>query len=132
MPGPLPVPIVLTVQERRVLESGERRPKTSQALATRSRIVLACASERTNGQVASVVGVSVATVVTWRGRFAKDRLEGLVDEPRPGRPRTVSDEQVHEVITKTLEAAPSSGDTHRSTRSMAKATGLSSGPRHVC
>ena len=125
MPGPLPVPIVLTEEERRVLEGWERRPTTSQALATRSRIVLACASERTNGQVATAVGVSVATVVKWRGRFAKDRLEGLVDEPRPGRPRTVSDDQVYEVVTKTLEATPPNGDSHWSTRSMAKATGLS-------
>ena len=109
MPGPRAVPIELSDEERRVLESWVRRPKTSQALATRSRIVLGCASERTNGQVATAVGVSVATVVKWRGRFAKDRLEGLVDEPRPGRPRTVSDDQVHEVITRTLETTPSNG-----------------------
>jgi transposase len=125
MPGPLPVPIVLTDEERRVLEGWVRRPKTAQALATRSRIVLGCASEATNGQVAAAVGVSVATVVKWRGRFAKDRLEALVDEPRPGRPRTVSDDQVHEVITKTLETTPANGDTHWSTRSMAKSSGLS-------
>lgn len=108
-----------------MLDGWVRRPKTSQALATRSRIVLGCASEQTNGQVAAAVGVSVGTVVKWRGRFAKDRLKGLVDEPRPGRPRTVSDDQVYEVITKTLESTPSNGDTHWSTRSMAKAAGLS-------
>ncbi len=108
-----------------MLESWVRRPKTSQALALRSRIVLACAVGGTNGQVAAAVGVSLPTVAKWRGRFAIDRLEGLTDEPRPGRPRTVTDDQVHDVITTTLEAAPPNGDTHWSTRSMAKASGLS-------
>jgi transposase len=119
------VQIELSDEERRVSEGWVRRPKTAQALVTRSRIVLGCATEATNGQVAAAVGVSVATVAKWRSRFLKDRLEGLVDEPRPGRPRTVSDDKVHEVVTKTLETTPANGDTHWSTRSMARATGLS-------
>jgi len=108
-----------------VLEGWVRRPKTAQALATRSRIVLACAAGGTNGQVAERVGVSLATVAKWRNRFAADRLEGLSDDPRPGRPRTVSDEKVHEVITRTLEEKLRGGDTHWSSRSMARASGLS-------
>ena len=117
--------IELSDEERTVLEGWVRRPKTAQALATRSRIVLACAAGGTNGQVAERVGVSLATVAKWRNRFAADRLEGLSDDPRPGRPRTVSDEKVHEVITRTLEEKPRGGDTHWSSRSMARASGLS-------
>jgi len=119
------VQIELSDEERTVLEGWVRRPKTAQALATRSRIVLACAAGGTNGQVAERVGVSLATVAKWRNRFAADRLEGLSDDPRPGRPRTVSDEKVHEVITRTLEEKPRGGDTHWSSRSMARASGLS-------
>jgi len=125
MPGPRAVQIELSDEERTVLEGWVRRPKTAQALATRSRIVLACAAGGTNGQVAERVGVSLATVAKWRNRFAADRLEGLSDDPRPGRPRTVSDEKVHEVITRTLEEKPRGGDTHWSSRSMARASGLS-------
>lgn len=77
MPGPRAVSIELSDEERKVLESWVRRPKTSQALAQRARIVLACAEGGTNGQVAAVVGVSLPTVAKWRGRFAVDRLEGL-------------------------------------------------------
>ncbi|MBL7494698.1 IS630 family transposase, partial [Frankia sp. CNm7] len=125
MPGPSAVPIELSVEEREVLEGWVRRRKTSQALAQRSRIVLACAGGATNAQVAAELGVSRNTVATWRNRFAVDRLEGLSDEPRPGRPRTVSDVKVHEVITKTLEETPPNGDTQWSTRSMARTSGLS-------
>jgi len=125
MPGPRAAQIELSDEERTVLEGWVRRPKTAQALATRSRIVLACAAGGTNGQVAERVGVSLATVAKWRNRFAADRLEGLSDDPRPGRPRTVSDEKVHEVITRTLEEKLRGGDTHWSSRSMARASGLS-------
>jgi transposase len=125
MPGPSAVPIVLSDEERGVLTGWARPRKTAQALATRSRIVLACAAGDTNAQVAADLGVSRGTVATWRNRFAVDRLEGLSDEPRPGRPRTVDDAKVEDVITRTLETTPPNGDTHWSTRSMAKATGLS-------
>jgi transposase len=93
-------------------------------LAQRSRIVLACAEGLTNTAVAKRVGVSLPTVRRWRGRFAERRLDGLLDEPRPGRPREISDEQVENVIVKTLESKPPDGGTHWSTRNMAAAAGL--------
>jgi transposase len=124
MPSPKLVPIELSAEERRVLQAWLRRRKTSQALAMRSQIVLRCARGGTIGEVAAELGVSRDMVSKWRGRFVRDRLEGLSDEPRPGRPRVISDEQVSRVIAKTLEQAPPNGDTHWSTRSMAKAAGL--------
>jgi len=123
--GPRAVVVELSAAEREQLERWARRPKSAQALAQRSRIVLACAAGATNQGVAERLGVSVPTVRKWRGRFALDRLEGLLDEPRSGRPRSVTDEQVEEVIVRTLESAPPDGGTHWSTRQMAKASGLS-------
>jgi transposase len=115
----------LTAEERRVLREWVRRRTTAQALAARSRIVLACAKGGTVWAVAAELGVSRDMVPKWRRRFLQHRLEGLVDEPRPGRPRTVGDDQVEKVIVTTLEKAPPKGGTHWSTRSMAKATGMS-------
>lgn len=89
----------------------------------RSRIVLASADGGTNGEVADRLSLSRGTVVKWRNRFAIYRLDGLLDEPRPGRPRTITDEKVEEVITKTLECVPADA-THWSTRSMAAEVGL--------
>jgi transposase len=103
---------------------GARR-RTAQALALRSRIVLACAGGASVSAAAGDLGVSRTTVAKWRSRFLVGRLEGLGDEPRPGRPRTVSDEQVERVITVPLEQQPPKGDTHWSTRSMARSTGMS-------
>jgi transposase len=94
-------------------------------LALRSQIVLECANGRSNKEVAARLSVSAATVGKWRRRFLADRLDGLVDEPRSGRPRTVGDERVEDVIVKTLETAPPDGGTHWSTRQMAAKTGLS-------
>ena len=90
----------------------------------RSRIVLAAAGGGSNTEIAARLGVSRPTVTTWRNRFAERRLDGLVDEPRPGRPRTVSDAQVEALITTTLETTPRDA-THWSTRSMAAQLGLS-------
>ena len=87
--------------------------------------MLACAEGATNKAVAEQLGIWLQTVGKWRGRFVAQRLEGLSDEDRPGRPRTVADEQVEQVITKTLEEPPPNQDSHWSTRSMAKATGMS-------
>jgi transposase len=118
-------PLILSDVERETLQRWSRRAKTAQALALRARIVLACADGEDNKSVAARVGVWPQTVGKWRARFVTDRLEGLADEPRPGAPRKITDEQVEQVIVTTLEAAPTGGDTHWSTRSMAAATGLS-------
>ena len=116
---------MLTAGEREQLERWARRRRTAAGLAARSRIVLACAAAENNSQIARRLGVARPTVAKWRGRFAAGRLEGLLDEPRPGRPRTLSDERIEEVIVRTLEAAPPDGGTHWSTRRMAAASGLS-------
>jgi len=116
--------LVLSDEERTKLEQWARRPKTSQRLALRSRIVLQCAAGSTNTQVAAKLNITMPTVGKWRSRFLTDRLEGLVDEPRPGAPRSISDERVEAVIGRTLESKPQAA-THWSTRGMAKATGLS-------
>src|SRR5829696_4476326 len=116
---------MLSEDERRVLAGWARRRKTAQALATRSRIVLRCAEGGTIGEVAAELGVCRDMVAKWRRRFLTDRLEGLSDAPRPGRPRVIGDEQVEQVIAKTLEERPSTADTQWSTRSMAAATGMS-------
>ena len=109
--------------ERAQLESWARRRTSAQALALRSRIVLVAADGLTNTEIAERLGVDHATVGKWRSRFAEHRLDGLLDEPRPGRPRTITDEQVEEVIVRTLETTPKDA-THWSTRSMAREVGL--------
>ncbi|RJQ89142.1 IS630 family transposase [Amycolatopsis panacis] len=124
MPSPKSEPVVLTDEEVSVLNGWSRRRKTAQALALRSRIVLRCAEGGTIGEVAQDIGVSRNMVSKWRSRFLSRRLEGLSDEPRPGRPRVITDDQVEKVITKTLEESPGQ-DTHWSTRSMASAAGMS-------
>ena len=101
-----------------------RRPTSSQALAQRCRIVLSCAAGKPNKEVAGEVGVWPQTVGVWRRLFVERRLDGLVDEPRPGGPRTVTDEQVEAVVVATLERAPKDA-THWSRASMAAETGLS-------
>jgi len=114
----------VTPQEREVLEGWLRRPTTAQAYAQRARIVLECAQGRSNLEVADRLGVSRLMVGKWRQRFLERRLDGLVDEPRSGRPRTVTDADVERVITLTLESKPKDA-THWSTRSLAEAAGLS-------
>ncbi len=123
MPAPTAVQITLTDAERAALEGWVARRKTSQALALRARIVLAAAGQLTNREIAALEGVTDKTVTKWRNRFAERRLEALLDEPRPGRPRTVSDEQVEKVIVTTLQSKPKNA-THWSTRSMAKEAGV--------
>lgn len=117
-------PLVLTDAERQELERWKRRPKTEQRLAQRAKIILRCAMGLMNQEVAEELKTRPTTVGKWRQRFLESRLEGLNDEARSGAPRTVSDDQVEMVITKTLESTPSNA-THWSTRSMAEATGLS-------
>jgi transposase len=124
MPIPVAMSVVLSDEEREQLQAWARRPKSAQALALRSRIVLACESDSSNTQIARDLGVTRGMVTKWRNRFAVDRLDGLLDEPRPGRPRVVEDARIEELITATLETAPRDA-THWSTRSMAEHLGLS-------
>ena len=124
MPDPRAVEVLLSDGEREQLEAWARRRKSAQALAVRSRVVLAAAEGLKNTQIAERLGIRRATAAKWRTRFVTERLDGLVDEPRPGRPRTVSDAQVEAVIVATLERVPRDA-THWSTRSMAAEVGLS-------
>jgi transposase len=121
---PQRVEVALREEEREVLERWARRPKSAQALALRCRIVLAAADGESSKEIAARLGCNRSTVGRWRGRFADCGLDGLHDEPRPGRPRSISDDDVERVIVKTLEEQPANA-THWSTRSMAAATGMS-------
>ncbi|HYD10380.1 MAG TPA: IS630 family transposase [Acidimicrobiales bacterium] len=118
------VEVVLSEEERATLERWARRPKSAQALALRCRIVLAAADGEQSKEIAGRLGCTASTVGKWRGRFARLGLDGLHDEPRPGKPRTIGDDDVERVIVKTLEEQPPNA-THWSTRSMAQATGMS-------
>lgn len=118
------VEIELTKDECKELEGLTRRRKTAQQLALRARIILECAKGLQNQVVSERLGVSKQMVCRWRVRFATERLNGLYDEPRPGTPKKISDAMVEKVVTETLEKTPR-GETHWSTRSMAKQVGLS-------
>jgi transposase len=114
----------VTEEQRSVLENWTRRRKTAQALALRARIILAGADGKANTLVARETRVKQQTVGKWRSRFIRKGLEGLLDEPRPGTPRKVSDADVERVLTMTLESLPRDA-THWSTRSLAQQCGLS-------
>lgn len=117
-------PIHITDEERSELRGWARRPTTAQATALRARIILLCAEGGSNQDVADELGVNRVTVGKWRQRFVDSGLDGLVDAPRPGVERQITDEDVERVIAKTLEETPRDA-THWSTRSMAEATGIS-------
>lgn len=118
-------PVVLTDEERAALQRYALGRTVSQALAFRARIILGCADEeKTSGDVAREQGTSQQTVCKWRQRFAKDRIAGLAETPRPNVDRKLGDERVEEVIRATLESTPR-GATHWSTRKLAKALGVS-------
>jgi len=117
-------PLSVTEDQRTTLQNWVRRPKTAQALALRAKIILACAEGNSNGAVARLTRVRQQTVGKWRSRFLSRGLEGLLDEPRPGTPRRVSDAEVEKVLTTTLESLPRDA-THWSTRSLANQAGLS-------
>jgi transposase len=123
MPSSLLAPVELTADERAQLESWTRRRTSAQALAMRSRIVLLAAEGLHNTEIAAELRIHRNVAGKWRSRFLEHRLDGLLDEPRPGRPRTIADEQVEEVVIKTLETTPKDA-THWSTRSMAREVGL--------
>ena len=123
MPSSVLVPVELSAVERAQLESWTRRRSSAQALALRSRIVLLAAEGLKNTEIAAELGIHRNVAGKWRSRFLEHRLDGLRDEPRPGRPRTITDEMVEEVVVKTLESTPRDA-THWSTRSMAREVGL--------
>jgi transposase len=116
--------VKLSTAEREKLESMARRPKSAQAMALRARIVLGSEQGMSNAAIAARLRLTAATVGKWRRRFVESRLEGLLDEPRVGAPRKITDRQIEEVVTKTLESMPANG-THWSTRGMAEAMDLS-------
>ena len=116
--------LVLSDKERSYLERQARRRRVARSISDRCRMILRCADGLTNKAVAAELGLHEHTVGKWRRRFLKERIEGLSDEPRPGRPRTLSDEKVAAVIERTLETTPADA-THWSLRSMARESGLS-------
>ena len=122
-------PLKITTEERSALEHWTRRPKTGQALAQRARIILESAAGKSNTEVARRLRVTNQMVGKWRRRFLEKRLDGLLDEPRPGTPRRLSDAEVERVLTMTLESTPKNA-THWSTRSLAAACGLSRSSVH--
>lgn len=117
-------PLMLTQEEQATLERWARRPKSAQALAQRARVILACAEGSSNTVVAAQLKLTMQTIGKWRSRFVNKRLDGLLDEPRLGTPLRLSDKEVEQVLTMTLESTPKDA-THWSTRSMAQACGLS-------
>ncbi len=116
--------LVLSLEQREELERWTRRRNTGQALAMRARVILSCADGGNNKEIAGRLGMSRLTVGRWRARFIRSGVDGLLDEPRPGAPRKISDAAVEKALTLTLESKPKDA-THWSTRSLAKRTGLS-------
>jgi transposase len=129
MRGRAAVAVALSDDELAELEMRARRRKTARADAQRAAIVLLAAAGESNTAIAARLGVTRMTVTTWRNRFAKRRLSGLSDEPRPGAPRKIGDGKIADVVTATLESTPP-GATHWSRRSMARASGLSTTTVH--
>jgi transposase len=121
--------VKLNADERDFLERRVRRRKVAQGDAVRAEIILRAAEGMNNSEIAHTLGVTRQTVRTWRKRFTKHRLDGLDDEPRCGAPRKIDDDKIEAIVVKTLEEKPK-GATHWSTRSMAKASGVSTSSVH--
>jgi transposase len=117
-------PLMLSLEERAYLERQVRRHRIARSLSERCRMILRCAQGIPSKAVGAELGVHEHTVGKWRRRFLKDRVEGLLDDVRPGRPRTINDDQIAAVIERTLRSMPADA-THWSIRSMAAATGYS-------
>jgi transposase len=124
MPSAKLPPVILTDDERATLHEWTRRRRTAQAMALRARIVLAASTGATNTAIAAKLGVVMPTVGKWRRRFLRQRIAGLLDEPRVGAPRKITDADVETAIRTTLESRPKDA-THWSTRSLARKLGLS-------
>jgi transposase len=116
--------LLLTADERETLQTWTRRPKCPQALALRARMILLCAAGRSNTETAAQLNVTLQTVGKWRQRFIESRLNGLLDAPRPGTPRKLSEADVNRVLELTREPAPGPAS-HWSTRLLAEVSGLS-------
>jgi transposase len=116
--------VTLTADERHQLDSLAHRSRSAPDVSRRARIILACAEGRETTAVARRLHVSATTVCKWRSRFLEERLDGLFDEPRPGTPRTITDDQIEQIVIRTLETTPR-GATHWSVRDMAKVSGIS-------
>jgi transposase len=123
------IAVTLNADEREFLERRVRRRKVAQGDAVRAEIILRAAEGMNNSEIADAVGATRQTVRTWRNRFIKHRLDGLDDEPRCGAPRKIGDDKIEAIVVKTLEEKPK-GATHWSTRSMAKASGVSTSSVH--
>ncbi len=128
-PGRPTPSLLLSEEERATLLAWTRRARCPQALALRARVVLLCAAGRSNTDTAAELHVTIQTVGKWRQRFIDKRLDGLLDEPRPGTPRKLSEADVDRVLGLTLESVPAHA-THWSTRSLAAASGLSRASVH--
>ena len=116
-------PLVIVDADREKLSLIARRPKSAQAMALRARIVLSCGEGMSNSKIARKLHITGATVGKWRERYRASGLDGLLDEPRVGAPRKITDRQIEDVVTKTLESMPANS-THWSTRLMAQQAGL--------
>ena len=122
-------PLSLSAEDRAQLVAWSKRPKTAQALAMRSRVVLLAAGGHSNTAIAGQLLVTLHTVGKWRQRFVEHRLAGLYDELRPGRPRSIKDEQIAALLKRTLSRKPAAG-THWSIRQAAQVSGISRSTVH--